>query len=173
MAYSSANAAQQPAVDLDGRAGDVAPPRRDQQRDDAGDVLDAADAPHRHLGLELAPHHVRIFAAGGEDLLQPLRLDVAGADGVDVDVVPRDFQGQRLGKADDPAPGCDREAEAGDWLNRRDRGDVENGAAAAGPQVRYGGARHTHDVHKILLDGPRPGRIIEAGELAERRGAIV
>src|SRR5215204_4467779 len=127
---SSTNAAQQPAVDLDGRPGDVASSRRDQQRDDAGDVLDATDAPKRHLRLELASHNLGILTAGREHLLEPLRLDIAGTDGVDVDVVTRDFERQRLGKADDAAPGGNREAKAWDRLDGGDRSDVEDAAAA-------------------------------------------
>src|SRR5262249_58400107 len=88
----SANSAQESAIDLDGSAGDVTSAGRDQQRSNAGDILYAADAPHRHLLFELAAHADGILTTGGENLLQPLRLDIAGTDCVDIDVFPRDFE---------------------------------------------------------------------------------
>ena len=106
-----------------------------------------ADAPHRHLGLELAAHDIGSWPPAANTFSSRVRLDVARADRVDVDAVARDLERQRLGKADDAAPGRDREAEAGDRLDGRDRGDVEDAAAAARVHVWHDArapcARHT------------------------------
>src|SRR4051812_30000111 len=86
---SLAHAAQQAAVDLDRRPGDVAPERRDKVGDQVRDVLDLADAAHGDFGGEL-----RTRIVGGEDFLQAAGVDVARADRIDADIHRRGFDGQ-------------------------------------------------------------------------------
>ena len=67
--------------------------------------VDGADATHRHLALKLVAHRLlRVLAARRKHLLQPARVDVARADGVDVDAIRRHLERQCLGIADHRRP---------------------------------------------------------------------
>ena len=107
------------------------------------------------------------------DFFQTLRFNIAGADRIDADVVFRDFQRERLGIPDDATPCRDRQTEAGDRLDRRDRSDVENATASRFDHVRDDSPRHPYDVHQVLLDGFRPGRIVKAAGVTQWRSTIV
>src|SRR5262249_8437989 len=169
-----AHAPDETTVDRNGRAGGVATPRRDQQRHHGRDVIDGADAAHRDLGFQLSAHRAGIAAVGREYLLKPTGLDVTRADGIDTDVVLGDLQAQRLSVTDDASPRGHGQAKAGDGLDGRDRGDVENGPTPPlRDHVRNDGAGHADHVHQVLLDGLGPRRVIEADEVAQRWCAVV
>src|ERR1700758_2752865 len=108
MVPSSADGAEQPAIDRYHRAGDVAAAWRHQQSDKVCYVVDSTDAPDRHFLLKRAAHFLGRFLAGGEHLLQALRIDVTGTDGVDVDAEARRFERQCLGVANHCTPACHR-----------------------------------------------------------------
>ena len=140
----------EPAVDVEGLAGDVVGVGRAQERHRPGHILRAARPLERNLldeGLHrLAGLGAHEPAAVAVDLLPHGRRDHARADGVDVDIVRAQGQGRRLRDADDGglARGVGHlhaaSAPAGD------RGEVDDLAVAAvGPPLR-------HDLRRNLPD---------------------
>src|SRR6266404_2272478 len=144
-----------PAVDVEGLAGDVAGARRGQEDGQRRDVLGVVGPPQRDGGVAPALH----FLDGDALFLRPTFQIVVGqggdraarADGVDVDVVTGELERGDAGHADDGAlaAGVDgvgraREALAGD------RGDVDDDAAAAGNHL----ARHAlqAEEHALAVD---------------------
>ena len=167
-AGSSEEGLVEAAVDGDGGAGDVAAARRDEERHYRGNVFRAADVAEWYLSGQLA--HGLLGLGGHESKAR--RVDEAGTQGVDGDL-GRELARQGLGEADDAGPGGDREAEARDGFDRRQRRDVDDAARTAGLHVGDGGADAAHDAHEVLIDRPAPRMVVEVGEGAERRRAVV
>ena len=110
---------------------------------------------------------------GRKHLLQAGGIGVSRADGVDVDAEFRALQRQRLREADHAGPGRHRQREPRDRLDRGNRRDVENRAAAARLHRRHRLARHAYDVHQVLLDRLGPGGVVERQRRTERRRPVV
>ncbi len=94
---------------------------------------------------------------------RPRRVDVAGADRVDVDAERRDLERQRLGIADDRRPASRPKVENPGigWI-----AEIAVMLRMLPPPraciARHDRAGHPHDVHQVLLDRLAPRRIVEA-----------
>lgn len=133
--------------------------------------------------IELVHEAEHVFIGGigagtsGEDVVEGLvaahgGVDAGGADGVDVDVVGGEFDGQGFDKAEDAVFGGDIVGKVGHTFEASGRGDADDFAAVAGEHGWDGDFAGDPDALEIDVDGfvpllfghlPTCGEGVEAG----------